>query len=680
MRISVRGDCPAAKVLRGYIRANDCGYLTDSRFDYRVHLRVDDSIDTVLIDSIDCALERKVLTMIQDLGVQRFILQRIGAIKSDREISIVYPSKYQAEVELGLYRALSSTFGRRRERVQSKVASYAIPALIGFAIFLIAALSHGAEMPLYFTHQLPKPVLFQVNFPIIRVFGTDGSTVLVGDSVNQAVRVNMVAGGSGGGTVVQGAGAGAATNYWNSRITDGTNFIPFPTALAGAGGLKVECLSGCGGAAAFADASAFTFGTTSIGNIGAVVDDVGTNTVAENSAGTPRMGGNRILYTNIRDTSGAAFGVPGNELNVIVASVDTPVDVNAQPGVDIGDVTVNNAAGASAVNVQDGGNSLTVDGVFFQATQPISAAALPLPAGAATSALQTQPGVDIGDVTINNAAGAAAVNIQDGGNSITVDGTVAISTALLLDATYTGRMPAGASPADNESNTITALSRIGNFNFVFDGATWDRAPGNSASGAKVFFSQTTTDNDVDVLSVIPGTAATNLGKAEDAAHTTGDTGNFILAVRADPTTTALTTANTEYTQISADYVGALYEGAHPGRFSCFVPLTATVMTQCQAAPAAGLRAYVTSMQASNGAATVQGMDIVYGTGANCATAPTALTHKYQMGTNALTTSPFEITAVYSENTPLVPAAANAICCRPTAATAFGCTITGFIAP
>jgi hypothetical protein len=59
-----------------------------------------------------------------------------------------------------------------------------------------------------------------------------------------------------------------------------------------------------------------------------------------------------------------------------------------------------------------------------QSTLPISAASLPLPTGAATSALQTQPGVDIGDVTINNAAGASAVNIQDGGNSITVDNAV----------------------------------------------------------------------------------------------------------------------------------------------------------------------------------------------------------------------------------------------------------------
>jgi hypothetical protein len=52
-----------------------------------------------------------------------------------------------------------------------------------------------------------------------------------------------------------------------------------------------------------------------------------------------------------------------------------------------------------------------------------------LPTGAATAALQTQPGVDIGDVTVNNAAGAAAVNVQDGGNSLTVDGTVTANLA-----------------------------------------------------------------------------------------------------------------------------------------------------------------------------------------------------------------------------------------------------------
>lgn len=53
-----------------------------------------------------------------------------------------------------------------------------------------------------------------------------------------------------------------------------------------------------------------------------------------------------------------------------------------------------------------------------------------LPAGTnAIGKLAANDGVDIGDVTINNAAGASAVNIQDGGNSITVDGTVTASIA-----------------------------------------------------------------------------------------------------------------------------------------------------------------------------------------------------------------------------------------------------------
>jgi hypothetical protein len=115
----------------------------------------------------------------------------------------------------------------------------------------------------------------------------------------------------------------------------------------------------------------------------------------------------------------------------------------------------------------------------------------------------------------------------------------------------------------------------------------------------------------------------------------------------------------------------------PTRFSCFLQAV-TVTTQCQAAPAAGLRNYVTSVHFSNQVATVQTLDVVFGTGTNCATGITALTHKWQMGTNALTTSPFDIAATF--DTPLVPTAATAICVRPSAATAFGVTVTGFVGP
>jgi hypothetical protein len=54
-----------------------------------------------------------------------------------------------------------------------------------------------------------------------------------------------------------------------------------------------------------------------------------------------------------------------------------------------------------------------------------------LPAGTnAIGKLAANDGVDIGDVTINNASGASAVNIQDGGNSITVDGSVTVTQAI----------------------------------------------------------------------------------------------------------------------------------------------------------------------------------------------------------------------------------------------------------
>lgn len=144
----------------------------------------------------------------------------------------------------------------------------------------------------------------------------------------------------------------------------------------------------------------------------------------------------------------------------------------------------------------------------------------------------------------------------------------------------------------------------------------------------------------------------------------------------DTSPTAVTAGNLRYQLASTEGVTYVQEGG-PKRFSCFVQ-GVTVTTQCQAAPAAGLRAYITSVAMSNQAATVQTLDVIFGTGANCATAPAALTHKWQFGTVATTTSPFAVDVTFP--TPLVPTAANAICVRPSAATAFGATITGFIAP
>lgn len=63
--------------------------------------------------------------------------------------------------------------------------------------------------------------------------------------------------------------------------------------------------------------------------------------------------------------------------------------------------------------------------------------------------------------------------------------------------------------------------------------------------------------DVDITSVVPGTGATSLGKAEDAAHTSADTGVFILSVRSD---TAASTAGTDgdYAALTTDSTGRLH--------------------------------------------------------------------------------------------------------------------------
>ena len=57
-------------------------------------------------------------------------------------------------------------------------------------------------------------------------------------------------------------------------------------------------------------------------------------------------------------------------------------------------------------------------------------------------------------------------------------------------------------------------------------------------------------------SITPGTGAAELGKAEDAAHGSGDTGVFILGVRRDANTTFVS-ADGDYTPLAVDANGAL---------------------------------------------------------------------------------------------------------------------------
>ena len=101
----------------------------------------------------------------------------------------------------------------------------------------------------------------------------------------------------------------------------------------------------------------------------------------------------------------------------------------AQPGTDIGDVTINNAAGAAAVNVQDGGNTITVDG---------------------TVTAVAQPGVDIGDVTLT--AGEAHIG-EIGGKAV----AIVVTPTLTVGATYVANDFVGT---NNTAMTFAGAARI----------------------------------------------------------------------------------------------------------------------------------------------------------------------------------------------------------------------------
>ena len=102
----------------------------------------------------------------------------------------------------------------------------------------------------------------------------------------------------------------------------------------------------------------------------------------------------------------------------------------ANSGVDIGDVSVNNAGGASSVNIQDGGNAITVD---WAGTAP------PIGAGAIATALRVTPANDTAGA--HDAAVATSYVAIVGAEARTTNPTaVANADVVRLTADTSGRL------------------------------------------------------------------------------------------------------------------------------------------------------------------------------------------------------------------------------------------------
>ena len=142
--------------------------------------------------------------------------------------------------------------------------------------------------------------------------------------------------------------------------------------------------------------------------------------------------------------------------------------------------------------------------------------------------------VKIGVGTDNNYADISDSNplpIDDAGGTISVDDG---GGALTVDGTVTADAGTGPWPVTDNGGSLTV-----------DGSVTLGANSGTDIG------------DVDVTSVVPGTAATSLGKAVDSVAGGTDTGIAALAVRDDSLTT-LTPADGDYAPLRVSSTGALH--------------------------------------------------------------------------------------------------------------------------
>lgn len=163
-------------------------------------------------------------------------------------------------------------------------------------------------------------------------------------------------------------------------------------------------------------------------------------------------------------------------------------------------------------------------------TQPISASSLPLPSGAATSANQLADGHN---VTVDNASGASAVNVQDGGNSLTVDnatisvvgsGTEATAQRVTIATDSTGVLSVddnGSALSIDDGGNVISVDDAGG-TLTVDNAALSTTGGGVESGA---LRVTLANDSTGLVSIDDNGGSLTTDTAGDVAHDAADSGN-----------------------------------------------------------------------------------------------------------------------------------------------------------
>jgi hypothetical protein len=222
---------------------------------------------------------------------------------------------------------------------------------------------------------------------------------------------------------------------------------------------------------------------------------------------------------------------------------------------------------------------------------------------------------------------ANGLNIQDATTQtqkLVVDSTGALSANVTR---------VGSNTVSTAATGVQKVGVVGNAGAIFDGAT---------------------------AATVPANAIYQGGVGKSAQPTAVSDGQMVGALRSLD---------------GAEYIR--YGG--PISWSCGLNAIGTTLTQCQAAPGAGLSLYITDVVNQSQTSTAGLMTLRFGTGTNCGTGTGNL---FFNSASALMASPANTAAVnhFHLTTPIKVTANNAVCVLGVATNTTNITITGFTAP
>lgn len=338
-------------------------------------------------------------------------------------------------------------------------------------------------------------------------------------------------------TFISGTGSSKRTLATGKQVLD--------VAIVDGSGNQVTSFSGSGGTSA-TDGAAFTASTTAGTPIIGAYESSPT-TVADNKVGIVGITTNRELKVSV--TSGGTAGVQYTE-----ADTDSTITGTAIMWEDTSD-TLRSVSAAKPLPIGDAGGSLTVDGTFWQATQPISGT---VTANAGTNLNTSTLALEAGG---NLATIAALSKAEDAAHASTNTGIMALA---VRNATVTD-LSAGNTDGDYEPLQVSAAGRL------WASATIDAAlPAGANAIGKLAANSGVDIGDVDVTSV----PADPFGANADAASATGSISAKLrfIAGTGIPVTGTVTVASHAVTNAGTFAVQDAGTTAHDGAGAAVNPV------------------------------------------------------------------------------------------------------------